>query len=229
MGDPVFKIRDLIKRENITLFSSNYAYYGDVSHRVVQTLDSMVPKIETYSIDESFLNLGEFREREVELRGSRNVLAADARGHRKLRDPSSGEDAPVKGRRRKHLRIHAHQHLQQRPLLLKRSLGTVRRDDQRHRGSGRLGRAPGRTALERRLPLLEVRRDDYGADARNHPTTGPMGRARPREKGTSLESHGQAQRHPWTRYRPHPRCRFKGRSLEAQDRIPLTALDDALG
>ena len=66
MGDPVFKIRDLIKRENITLFSSNYAYYGDVSHRVVQTLGSMVPTIETYSIDESFLNLGEFHEREVD-------------------------------------------------------------------------------------------------------------------------------------------------------------------
>ena len=62
MGDPVFKIRDLIKRENITLFSSNYGYYGDISNRVVQTLGSMVPTIETYSIDESFLNLGEFRE-----------------------------------------------------------------------------------------------------------------------------------------------------------------------
>ena len=66
MGDPVFKIRDLIKRENIQVFSSNYGYYGDVSHRVVQTLGSMIPTIETYSIDESFLNLGEFREREVE-------------------------------------------------------------------------------------------------------------------------------------------------------------------
>ena len=66
MGDPVFKIRDLIKRENIQVFSSNYGYYGDVSHRVVQTLGSMIPTIETYSIDESFLNLGEFCEREVE-------------------------------------------------------------------------------------------------------------------------------------------------------------------
>ena len=41
MGDPVFKIRDLIKRENITLFSSNYGYYGDINNRVVQTLGSM--------------------------------------------------------------------------------------------------------------------------------------------------------------------------------------------
>jgi DNA polymerase V len=66
MGDPVFKIQDLIKRENITLFSSNYSYYGDVSRRVNDTIGTMVPTIENYSIDESFLNLGEFREREVE-------------------------------------------------------------------------------------------------------------------------------------------------------------------
>lgn len=66
MGDPEFKLRDLIKRENIRVFSSNYALYGDVSRRVSDTLGSMVPTIENYSIDESFLNLGEFREREVE-------------------------------------------------------------------------------------------------------------------------------------------------------------------
>ena len=66
MGDPVFKIRDIIKRENITVFSSNYSLYGSLSEKVTSTLLSMVPTIETYSIDESFLNLGEFREREVE-------------------------------------------------------------------------------------------------------------------------------------------------------------------
>ena len=66
MGDPVFKTRDLIKRENISVFSSNYALYGSLSEKVTSTLLSMVPTIETYSIDESFLNLGEFGEREVE-------------------------------------------------------------------------------------------------------------------------------------------------------------------
>jgi DNA polymerase V len=66
MGDPVFKIRDIIKRENIAVFSSNYALYGSLSEKVTSTLLSMVPTIETYSIDESFLNLGEFGEREVE-------------------------------------------------------------------------------------------------------------------------------------------------------------------
>ena len=66
MGDPEFKIRDLTRRENITVFSSNHAYYGDLSRRVNDVLGTMVPTIETYSIDESFLNLGEFSEREVE-------------------------------------------------------------------------------------------------------------------------------------------------------------------
>ncbi len=66
MGDPEFKLRDLIKRENVRVFSSNYALYGDLSRRVCDTLGSMIPTVETYSIDESFLNLGEFNSREVE-------------------------------------------------------------------------------------------------------------------------------------------------------------------
>ena len=66
MGDPEFRIRALIRRENVRVFSSNYALYGSLSERVSATLLSMVPTIENYSIDESFLNLGEFREGEVE-------------------------------------------------------------------------------------------------------------------------------------------------------------------
>ncbi len=92
MGGPVFKIQDLIKRENNTLFSSNYAYYGDVSHRVVQTLGSMVPTIEPYSIDESFLNLGEFREREVE----RLARELRERVHRWVGIPTCVGIAPTK-------------------------------------------------------------------------------------------------------------------------------------
>jgi DNA polymerase V len=66
MGDPEFKLRALIQREKIQVFSSNYALYGDLSRRVGDCLGSMVPTVETYSIDESFLHLTEFREREVE-------------------------------------------------------------------------------------------------------------------------------------------------------------------
>ena len=57
MGDPEFKLRDLIKRENIRVFSSNYALYGDMSRRLYQVLQRFAPRVEPYSIDEMFLDL----------------------------------------------------------------------------------------------------------------------------------------------------------------------------
>ncbi len=281
MGDPEFKIRELIRREKVQVFSSNYALYGDLSRRVGDSLHSMVPTVENYSIDESFLNLGEFNSREVEplarelrnrvkqwvgiptcvgiaptktlakvanfiakkrpqyvgvcdlrpesvrrellltvpveeiwgiggasaarlaklgiqtaadlaalepddaralmtVTGGRTVyelrgiscmplelvkptrkgiavtpelwkpghdLAGDARSAGQLRDPRSGEDAPVQGGRRQPVRLHAHQHLQQRSVLLERCLGPVPGHHQRHRRSGRSRGAAGRTAL----------------------------------------------------------------------------------
>lgn len=66
MGDPAFKIRDLVARENIVLFSSNYELYGDLSRRVNDVLSSMIPSVESYSIDESFLDLGEFAPSQVD-------------------------------------------------------------------------------------------------------------------------------------------------------------------
>jgi len=52
---PYFKIRDLIKRHNIAVFSSNYTLYADISSRVMSTLENFSPEIEVYSIDEAFL------------------------------------------------------------------------------------------------------------------------------------------------------------------------------
>jgi DNA polymerase V len=57
MGDPFFKVRDLAARHGVAVFSSNYALYGDMSRRVMQTLQQFAPEIEVYSIDEAFLNL----------------------------------------------------------------------------------------------------------------------------------------------------------------------------
>jgi len=57
MGEPLFKIKQLVKRENIKIFSSNFALYGDMSSRVMNTLAMAIPSIEIYSIDEAFLNL----------------------------------------------------------------------------------------------------------------------------------------------------------------------------
>lgn len=57
MGEPEFRVRHLLARHNVAVFSSNYALYGDLSRRVMQTLASVVPHVEVYSIDEAFLVL----------------------------------------------------------------------------------------------------------------------------------------------------------------------------
>lgn len=57
MGEAEFKIRDVLHRHKVAVFSSNYALYGDISHRVMSTLETMMPQVEVYSIDEAFLPL----------------------------------------------------------------------------------------------------------------------------------------------------------------------------
>lgn len=56
-GAPYFQIKDLVRRHNIAVFSSNYALYGDMSARVCATLESLAPAMTVYSIDEAFLNV----------------------------------------------------------------------------------------------------------------------------------------------------------------------------
>ncbi|GAA4047808.1 Y-family DNA polymerase [Flavobacterium chungnamense] len=56
MGAPEFKIRELLKDKNVKVFSSNYPLYGDLSNRVMKTLEAFTPNLEIYSIDEAFLN-----------------------------------------------------------------------------------------------------------------------------------------------------------------------------
>lgn len=57
MGVPVFQIEQTLRHHNVHTFSSNYALYADISQRVMQTLDTLAPRIEVYSIDEAFLDL----------------------------------------------------------------------------------------------------------------------------------------------------------------------------
>jgi len=58
MGMPFFKAQDLIERHGIIPFSSNYNLYGDMSRRVMDTIETQVPAQERYSIDEAFVELG---------------------------------------------------------------------------------------------------------------------------------------------------------------------------
>ncbi len=55
MGAPYFQYKDLIDRNNVAVYSSNYTLYGDMSQRVMQTLKTVTPDIQVYSIDEAFL------------------------------------------------------------------------------------------------------------------------------------------------------------------------------
>lgn len=57
MGVPAHQIKDEIRRYGIQVFSSNYTLYGDMSRRVMTTLEQLAPRVDVYSIDEAFLDL----------------------------------------------------------------------------------------------------------------------------------------------------------------------------
>ncbi|WP_019905868.1 Y-family DNA polymerase [Methylobacterium sp. 77] len=59
MGEPWFKIRELCRAERVRVFSSNYALYGDMSARANEVYRRFSPRVEIYSIDESFLDLSD--------------------------------------------------------------------------------------------------------------------------------------------------------------------------
>ena len=59
MGIPYFKIRAQMEKEKVTLFSGNFSLYGDFSQRVVGLLEMASPRVEVYSVDESFLEISE--------------------------------------------------------------------------------------------------------------------------------------------------------------------------
>ena len=65
MGEPYFKARNIIIKNNVQVFSSNYSLYGDISRREMRTLKRFNSKIEVYSIDEAFLDLSNFSDKEV--------------------------------------------------------------------------------------------------------------------------------------------------------------------
>ncbi len=73
MGAPWFKIRDMCRQQGVRVYSSNYALYGDMSARVNAVYRDFSPRIEIYSIDESFLDISDVREKD------RESLARDMR------------------------------------------------------------------------------------------------------------------------------------------------------
>lgn len=56
-GMPYFKVRGLCKAKGVAVLSSNYELYQSMSGRFQRTVAAMVPKMESYSIDEVFCDV----------------------------------------------------------------------------------------------------------------------------------------------------------------------------
>lgn len=67
MGVPYFEVRDICKKERITLFSSNFKLYRDISDRVMQTLLREASQVEIYSVDEAFFDASGLSEEKLYL------------------------------------------------------------------------------------------------------------------------------------------------------------------
>ncbi|UZK68795.1 Y-family DNA polymerase [Sphingomonas sp. S1-29] len=65
MGDPAHHLRDLIRQHGIQVRSSNYTLYGDMQRRVVAACQAFARDFEIYSIDETFLDLAGFEDRDL--------------------------------------------------------------------------------------------------------------------------------------------------------------------
>jgi len=60
MGAVAYKYKGMFEKNNIRVFSSNYALYGEMSNRVMNILQQYSPNVEVYSVDEAFLELKGF-------------------------------------------------------------------------------------------------------------------------------------------------------------------------
>lgn len=65
MAAPFYKYKKLMAQNGVSVFSSNYTYYGNMSDRVMRSISMMVPDIEVYSIDEAFFRLDTLKEKDL--------------------------------------------------------------------------------------------------------------------------------------------------------------------
>jgi len=65
MGEPYFKVKKIVKENNVRTFSTNFSLYGDISRRIMKTLKQFSPQMEIYSIDEAFLDLSSIKDQHL--------------------------------------------------------------------------------------------------------------------------------------------------------------------
>lgn len=73
MGEPAYKLKELIDSQQITVFSSNYVLYGDMSQRFINIVSGFVSNIEVYSIDEVFIQLDGYENVDLKQLGQQMV------------------------------------------------------------------------------------------------------------------------------------------------------------
>ncbi|HHM8127205.1 TPA: DUF4113 domain-containing protein [Pseudomonas aeruginosa] len=76
MGQPVFELRDLMARNQVKVFSSNFALYQSLSNRVMAVLEESAPKLFVYSVDEAFADLAGIADPEGWGRATRDQIQA---------------------------------------------------------------------------------------------------------------------------------------------------------
>ena len=74
MGAPYFKWKDYLQAHNVRVFSSNYLLYGDMSRRVMETLEVCMPDVSVYSIDEAFCDVSGIRDIDTLIANTKNRI-----------------------------------------------------------------------------------------------------------------------------------------------------------
>ncbi|MGJ3629301.1 hypothetical protein AB5I41_25015 [Sphingomonas sp. MMS24-JH45] len=107
MGDPIHLIRDRLDRHGVVVRSSNYTLYGDMQRRILAAVDEFASEVEIYSIDELFLDLTPFADRDLvghangmrdQIRRWTTIRPASATSVRRRRWPSSPTRPPRRTR-----------------------------------------------------------------------------------------------------------------------------------
>lgn len=80
MGAPFYQVRELLEKNGVAVFSSNYVLYGDMSRRVMTLLSAYTPKLDIYSIDEAFLDFSGMGTAEELMSYARDMVRFITRG-----------------------------------------------------------------------------------------------------------------------------------------------------
>lgn len=80
MGEPYFRLKGLLEKKGVEVFSSNYQLYGDMSRRVMSLLSGYTPKLDIYSIDEAFLDVSGMGTSDDLLRLGRRIVREVGKG-----------------------------------------------------------------------------------------------------------------------------------------------------